>query len=256
MTWAFAQALKPSSLKFLLVALADNADDEGRAFPSIDMLSTKTSQDRKTVIAGLDRLEELRLATDTGSRVGKTKQVKVYRLERFTEATNSTVNGIVEGQTNSPVNGTAPGSETVPKPEQFRKRNSSEIPSKESQKRTPSPSFSPLTLSPLTPPTLEPSGNRKRRASAQARSRRVPADFVITEEMRSWAKAACSNVDIDRETECFRDHEYRDPHSDWTAAWRTWMRRAPEFKRAGAASQDEPKLTWRPTDEDEANASR
>lgn len=238
MTWAFGLTLKPSSLKFLLVALADNADDQGRAFPSVEILVHKTSQDRKTVMSGLDKLEELRLATDTGSRVGKTKQVKVYRLERFLEASNSTVKGIVEGLPKSPVNGTVTGSETVPKTELSQKRNGSVFPSEESQKRTPSPSFSPLALSSLTPPTLEPSGNRK-----SARARLVPDDFQVTEAMRQWAAKECRGVDVDRETENFRDHEFKDPHTDWVRAWRKWMRRAPEFQRGGKTED----TGWRPT---------
>jgi hypothetical protein len=240
MTWAFAQALKPSSLKFLLVALADNADDQGRAFPSIECLVEKTSQDRKTVIAGLDRLEELKLATDTGSRVGKTKQVKVYRLERFLDRGNSTVNGIVEGPSKSPVHGTGSENGTVPN---F-PANSTEIPSKGtvfppkgSQKRNPESSLN---------HQKESSGTVD--ARGRARSRRAPVDFVITEEMRAWARQKCPTVDIDLETEKFRDHEYRDPHSDWPAAWRTWMRNAPEFKRGGSSGASREDTGWRPSE--------
>lgn len=80
MTWAFSLELRPSPLKFLLLALADHADGHGRAFPSVAALCEKTSQDRKTVIAGIDELERLGLLADTGDRVGKTKQVKVYRI--------------------------------------------------------------------------------------------------------------------------------------------------------------------------------
>lgn len=237
MTWAFGLVLKPSSLKFLLVALADNADDQGRAFPSIECLAQKTSQDRKTIIAGLDRLEELKLATDTGSRVGKTKQVKVYRLERFLESGNSTVNGIVEGQANSPVNGTGSENGTVPnfpaKSTVFPEKGTV-FPSKGSQKRNPESSLN---------HQKEPSG------TSRARARIVPDSFVVTPEMRSWAAEKCPGVDIDRETENFRDHEFRDPHSDWTRAWRKWMRRSPEFKRNGSTAP-EPKRLWRPGPDD------
>jgi hypothetical protein len=223
MTWAFAQPLKPSSLKFLLVALADNADDQGRAFPSIECLVDKTSMDRKTVIAGLDRLEELKLATDTGSRVGKTKQVKVYRLERFLESGNSAVNGIVEGAQKGPVYGTGAENGTVPNfpaNSTVFPGNSTVFPSKGSQKRNPESSLN---------RQKEPSG------TVRARARRAPADFQVTEDLRAWAKAKCPTVDIDAETESWRDHEYAEPKSDWKAAWRTWMRRVPDFKRSGSS---------------------
>lgn len=80
MQWAFELELRPAALKFLLVSLADNASGEGVAYPSVAALMQKTCLDRKTVISGLGRLEEMGLLADTGQRVGKTNQVKVYRL--------------------------------------------------------------------------------------------------------------------------------------------------------------------------------
>lgn len=72
--------------------------------------------------------------------------------------------------------------------------------------------------------------------------------------MRSWAKAKCPNVDIDVETEKFRDHEYKDPHGNWPAAWRQWMRRSPEFGvRVNGHAPAAPALTWRPTEEEEGS---
>lgn len=110
------------------------------------------------------------------------------------------------------------------------------------------------------PPSLPPSKNRQessRRAPARARSRTVPEDFEVTEAMRKWAKETCPDVDIDAQTLIFRDHEYKDPHGNWPAAWRQWMRRAPEFQRNGGTANEAPQLKWRPSaDEDEANAPR
>lgn len=73
------------------------------------------------------------------------------------------------------------------------------------------------------------------RRSARPRTRRVPDDFKVTDAMREWAAKTSPSIDIDRETESFRDHQFKDAHSDWAAAWRQWMRRAPEFKRNGGA---------------------
>lgn len=125
MTWAFGLDLKPATAKFVLVALADNADDEGRAFPSIQSLVAKTSLDRKTVIHALDQLECMQLVEDTGMRVGRTHQVKVYRLVGF--VSNSTENGT------HPENGTVP---EIPS-------NSTVFPSKGSRKRDTEPSGNP-----------------------------------------------------------------------------------------------------------------
>lgn len=57
-------------------------------------------------------------------------------------------------------------------------------------------------------------------------SRFMPSSFVITEELRQWAREDVPGVDIDSETKTMRDWEFKDPHSDWTKAWRNWMRRA------------------------------
>lgn len=78
--WAFEQDIKPATTKFVLVAFADCVNDEGIGYPSILAMSEKTSLDRKTVIAALDKLEEMGFLHDTGKRVGRTGRVKVYRL--------------------------------------------------------------------------------------------------------------------------------------------------------------------------------
>lgn len=85
--------------------------------------------------------------------------------------------------------------------------------------------------------------------SVSARARRCPTDFEISEAMREWARREAPDTDIDAETLKFRDHEYAEPKSDWPAAWRTWMRRALDFKPRQRVT-DEPQLTWRPGPED------
>ena len=80
LNWAFHQNIKPSWLKFALVALADCANDEGICWPSVKHLCVKTSQDRKTILASLNKLERLGFLTDTGKRQGRTNQVKVLRI--------------------------------------------------------------------------------------------------------------------------------------------------------------------------------
>ncbi len=81
MVWVFNQDIRPSQLKFVLLALADNVGNEnGVAWPSVKEICRKTSQDRKTVISALAKLEQRGFIEDTGERKGVTKQVKVYRV--------------------------------------------------------------------------------------------------------------------------------------------------------------------------------
>jgi hypothetical protein len=93
MRWAFEQNIKPSSVKFVLVSLGDNATEDGMAWPSLAALCKKTGQDRKTVISSLDRLEAAGFLSDSGQRRGGTGQVKVYRFNF--DRQNSTENGTV-----------------------------------------------------------------------------------------------------------------------------------------------------------------
>lgn len=57
-------------------------------------------------------------------------------------------------------------------------------------------------------------------------SKRVPADFVVTDEMEVWAVEHVPLVDWRRETEKFQDWEFKSARTDWPAAWRSWMRKA------------------------------
>lgn len=80
-SWAFQQPIRPSTAKFVLVAIANCADgQEFIAWPSIRYIATVTSQDPKTVQAGINRLREEGFIEDSGERKGATRQVVVYRL--------------------------------------------------------------------------------------------------------------------------------------------------------------------------------
>lgn len=80
-TWVSRQAVRPSSVKFVLFAFANCANETRICFPSIDYVATFTSQDRKTVISAIGQLARLGYLEDTGKRVGRTGQIKVYRLK-------------------------------------------------------------------------------------------------------------------------------------------------------------------------------
>lgn len=79
MNWAFAQQVSKSSAKFVLVAMADHAKEEGGwiCWPSVTTLCKKTGQDRKTVISSIKRLIEDGFIAATGD---KKNCVNVYQL--------------------------------------------------------------------------------------------------------------------------------------------------------------------------------
>lgn len=116
LAWAFKQDVKPSAVKFTLIALCECANYKtGHIFPSIKHLAEITGQNRKTIITNIQKLEQAGLLIDTGERVGTTKQIKVYRAT----------------------------TETVPNTEQSQIRNSSVSDVKQSQKRDTEPSREP-----------------------------------------------------------------------------------------------------------------
>jgi hypothetical protein len=79
--WAAGSRVKRASDKLVLLGLADrHHTDSGTSYPSLAWLCEFSSLDRKTVISSLARLEADGLISDSGHRVGKTKQIKAYLL--------------------------------------------------------------------------------------------------------------------------------------------------------------------------------
>ena len=137
---AFRSDVSRSSSKFVLVALADYANEDGEAYPSVETLCNKTALNRKTVLAALRLLFEGGFICDTGRRRGSTGQVKVYKLSLGNGTNNGTVK---ESQKrNSTKNG------TVPKTDMKKPKNGT---LKESQKRDIEPS---VLLTTSEPPVL------------------------------------------------------------------------------------------------------
>ncbi len=113
--WVWRQEIKPATLKLILLAVADRADEQHRCFPSIERLVADTGLNRKTVLTGLNSLTESGLIIDTGERRGKTGRVKVYQMTIGNETVPKA----------EPLNSTEIG--MVPKTESSRKRNHPEI---------------------------------------------------------------------------------------------------------------------------------
>jgi uncharacterized protein YdaU (DUF1376 family) len=77
---------------------------------------------------------------------------------------------------------------------------------------------------------------RRRAAQGATRCRRIPADHPL-EQLREWASEHTPGVNFDSEIALLRDHEFRDPHSDWDAVARNWLRRAGKQTTRGADDQ-------------------
>ncbi len=109
--WAWETDPGSSSLKLILLSMADRADEYNLCYPSIERLVKDTCLNKKTVQAGLISLMKMGLISDTGERKGATKRVRVFSL-------NITKNGNIKGNReggNEPENGNVAENGNIPK---------------------------------------------------------------------------------------------------------------------------------------------
>ncbi|EEV5976015.1 helix-turn-helix domain-containing protein [Escherichia coli] len=109
--WAWETDPGSSSLKLILLSMADRADEYNLCYPSIERLVKDTCLNKKTVQAGLISLMKMGLISDTGDRKGATKRVRVFSL-------NITKNGNIKGNReggNEPENGNVTENGNIPK---------------------------------------------------------------------------------------------------------------------------------------------
>ena len=90
----FKSNIKPSSLKFVLLAMSDYANEQygNESFAAISTLASKTGLDRKTVQKHLIELERRGLISDTGNRKGATNSIKIWTINS-TEILSDPKNG-------------------------------------------------------------------------------------------------------------------------------------------------------------------
>ncbi|HHQ8951396.1 TPA: DnaT-like ssDNA-binding domain-containing protein [Escherichia coli] len=109
--WAWETDPGSSSLKLILLSMADRADEYNLCYPSIERLVKDTCLNKKTVQAGLISLMKMGLISDTGERKGATKRVRVFSL-KITK--NGNIKGNREGG-NEPENGNVTENGNIPK---------------------------------------------------------------------------------------------------------------------------------------------
>lgn len=108
--WAMSLPLPPrtSSTKALLIVLSFMSrltkTQKLECFPSVGYLVAVTGQNRKTIIANLDKLERWGLLSDTGRRMGVTRQVIVYRLHMRAKISTRLPQGYSQAKKRRPKN--------------------------------------------------------------------------------------------------------------------------------------------------------
>ena len=82
---------------------------------------------------------------------------------------------------------------------------------------------------PIKKTNMKPEGVAQRERRTSAASTRCPSDFRVGEDLKKWAAESFPRINLELETEAFRDHEFARARTDWSAAWRNWIRRASKF---------------------------
>lgn len=78
--WVLKQKLEKSSCKFVLLMIANCADQDGVGWPSAAYISEATCLNIKTVEKAIKYLKDENWIIDTGQKSGKTKQVIKYKI--------------------------------------------------------------------------------------------------------------------------------------------------------------------------------
>ncbi|MFZ6755772.1 helix-turn-helix domain-containing protein [Undibacterium sp. Ji50W] len=198
MTAAFRSPIQ-STHKFVLVALCDNANDQGECYPSVSMLCEKTSLSDRSVQKSLAYLEEKQFI-QRRERHGRSNYYYIADPRTwFTPEQYSPPNDVHP----TPERGSPPPPNVVhPTPERG----------------------SPITIN---EPSLEPSVNQSGR---KVRGKTIlPKDWILTKKLGDWALEEFPHWkadDVRRIADKFRDHWVANGKQmkDWEATFRNWCR--------------------------------
>ncbi|HIE9074504.1 TPA: helix-turn-helix domain-containing protein [Klebsiella variicola subsp. variicola] len=206
--WAWGLEIKASQ-KLLMLSLADRADELHCCYPSIQRLVKDTGMDRKTIGKWINQMIEDGFISDTGERKGKTKQVRVLRLNievKEAQKRNSTKFG----------NNTKNGHETSPILDNKRSQN--------------------WDAESVIEPNIEPTLSARGQFISEAAKRRIgispngeiPFPPAFKPSADHIAIASEKGISIETELLNFRDyHQARGTKIiDWNSAFRVWLRNA------------------------------
>ncbi|MDQ5601599.1 helix-turn-helix domain-containing protein [Klebsiella pneumoniae] len=206
--WAWGLEIKASQ-KLLMLSLADRADELHCCYPSIQRLVKDTGMDRKTIGKWINQMIEDGFISDTGERKGKTKQVRVLRLNievKEAQKRNSTKFG----------NNTKSGHETSPILDNKRSQN--------------------WDAESVIEPNIEPTLSARGQFISEAAKRRIgishngeiPFPPAFKPSADHIAIASEKGINIETELLNFRDyHQARGTKLiDWNSAFRVWLRNA------------------------------
>lgn len=206
----------PPTQKAVLISLADNANDDGHCWPSINTICDRTCFGRTAVIDAIKWLEAEGYVTANRENGRHTTYLVCA---------------------NPSAKRTGPGNKPVRLPDTpVRQPDGTSPPPGRDQSASRT-----LTVMNRQGTVKEPSLARDARPKA---SKRCPDDFEVTAELRQWASRETPGVDVEFETAAMRDYAYAKAHVDWPAAWRNWMRTAYRKRPQARASPNRPQSAF------------
>lgn len=218
----------------MLLAIADFADDDGRAYPSISRLARKCRVSSRYAIALLDALSqsgELEIKRNAGP-VGQGGRTNLYRiaLNRLGESTTEPVNpASPPGEREAVRRGSLVNSDSVVN----QGSGSGELGFRE-------------VVSPSSP---KPSGNHQEPSEVASpkvtKGSRLSPSWQPSSEDLAYCQRKRPDLDPVETAEGFRDYWIAQAGSkavkaDWSATWRTWVRNQhakPALTKAQASGQ-------------------
>lgn len=205
MAWVFAESDATGNDRLVLLAIADEADDDGtKAFPSIDRLAAKCRIPTRTVRRCLVRLEEA-------------ESLRVVRPEQKGRGHHNVYTVLMPEAGQSVL--LPADMECIEKGEERGRKGA------ERGAPIANPSYTHRPIDPESKST--PTGA----SPPNPRASRLPDEFLLTPEMKAWAATECPHIDVRTETATFCDYWRAESGArarklDWTATWRNWLRRA------------------------------
>jgi hypothetical protein len=215
LTWVWNNSPTTGSERLILLAIADQANDDGEAFPSQGSIAKRARLHPDTVEDGLRRMIS-RGELEREQRPGRSNVYRVVMRDEHAPPVPTPRSTTPRSETGGSYATPTPRSETPPPPGQRPPHNPQE-------------------------PSEEPSPTNKRRAPRPKQSLTpAPDDFEITNHLRAWAASRNVTCDLDEATEEFLNHHRAkgSEFKNWDAAWQTWMTRTKRYggpQRPGTA---------------------
>lgn len=234
-----------STAKLLLIVLADYANDEGMAWPSVKTMAEETEKSERSIQLLLRKLEQMRLIRKgdqkLAAKYAKGRRPTVYKLFPTAKKSETPVNATVErGETHfTPETGCTGETGFTPRVQPTSPEGCNPLhPTGETHFVS---GVKPTSPKPSQEPSIEPSRESTRANKTDTTRLQALANLTPDQSHRQLADEI--GLDLDAELAKFRDHAIAGGHlpADPAAAFRNWLRRGRELG-LGNTNRTEPAL--------------